>query len=100
VLRWFWRSRDILSSLAHLHQDTSMIMEISMANQDKLNELATQLEAATTGIRGDVEELKRQVSEGTPAEELDFSALDARVAALSELDAENPAPATEGPFNV
>jgi hypothetical protein len=73
---------------AHLHRLESLIM----ANQDQINAFGDRLEAATTGIRSDIEDLKRQIADGTPAEQLDFTALESRVAGLEGLDAENPAP--------
>lgn len=64
------------------------------AVSDAIEAVATQLTASTEGIRQDILDLKN----ANPA--LDFSRLDAKVAAvtaaaaaLAALDAENPAPA-------
>lgn len=66
------------------------IEETDMANQDRINELSDKLGTATEGLRADIQDLKDQVAAGTPAEELDFSALESRVDVLTALDAETP----------
>lgn len=58
-----------------------------VTNQQKLDGIATAIDAATVGIKADIDALKAAVSTG---QTLDFSALDAKVAALAALDAENP----------
>lgn len=59
-----------------------------MATQADVDRIVAAIDTATTGIRGDIEQLKADVAAGNV---LDFSALDAKVEALSALDAENPA---------
>jgi hypothetical protein len=65
--------------------------QLAMANQDQIDAYAARLGATTDGIRSDIADLKQQITNGTPAQELDFSALESRVAGLEGLDAENPA---------
>ena len=64
-------------------------MEIKMATQDQVNALAARIEASIAGIRQDLDELKA----ANP--DLDLSALEAKVADLEGLDAENPVPPVE-----
>jgi len=66
------------------------IEDIVSANQDKLDAVAAQLDVAATGLAADIQALKDQIAAGTPPEQLDFTALDARAQALSDLDAQNP----------
>jgi len=63
-------------------------------NQDKLNIIAGRLGTLSTDLRADFQSLKDQIAAGTPPEELDFSAIDAKLDALDALDAETPAPET------
>lgn len=67
----------------------------NMATQDDVNRITAAIDSATTGIRQDIADLKAAAEAG---QDLDFSALDAKVDALAALDAENPAaPVDEGP---
>lgn len=84
MLEWF---RSLFASNADIIRRLTRMERIMSQNQDKIDSLSGQLETATVGIRQDIADLKAQPG----AETLDFSALDARVASLSELDAENPA---------
>ncbi|MFG2001699.1 hypothetical protein ACGFNU_21365 [Spirillospora sp. NPDC048911] len=63
-----------------------------MANQADLDAIVARIDTALTGIRQDIQDLKDQAPP-----ELDFSALEAKVAALEGLDAENPAAEQPGP---
>ena len=58
-----------------------------MATQEQVDAIAAAIDTATTGIAADIADLKAAVAAGNT---LDFSALDAKVAALAALDAENP----------
>ena len=58
-----------------------------MATQEQVDAIAAAIDTATTGIAADIADLKAAVEAGNA---LDFSALDAKVAALAALDAENP----------
>jgi len=71
--------------------DTATILERlnHMATQEQIDAIAAAIDTATTGIAADIADLKAAVEAGNT---LDFSALDAKVAALAALDAENPAP--------
>ena len=60
-----------------------------MATQEQVDAIASAIDTATTGIASDIADLKAAVAAGNA---LDFTALDAKVAALAALDAENPAP--------
>ncbi len=66
------------------------IESIGMTNQEKLDAVAEQLGTLSSDLAGDVQSLKDQIAAGTTPENLDFSALDARVQALSDLDAQTP----------
>lgn len=68
----------------------NQLKEITMTNQEKIDAITAALDAAATGLRADIDALKAQVLAG---QTLDFTSLDAKVAALAALDAENP-PAT------
>lgn len=77
--------REALGLLREINRKADNIM----TNQEQLNALGQRLEAATTGIRDDIQVLKDAAAAGEP---LDFSPLEQRVTALEGLDAENPAP--------
>lgn len=80
--------------------------ELIVTNQDELNTRADRLgvvvdtiNTGVVGLRGDVQALKDQIAAGTAPENLDFTAIDARLDAvdtatsgLTELDSETPAP--------
>ncbi len=63
----------------------------TMTNQEKIQAVSDAIESATTGIAGDIAVLKAAVAAG---ETLDWGPLDAKIAALQALDAENPPPVT------
>ncbi len=64
----------------------TLLENMDMTNQEKLNSIAAQLVAVEANIRQDIADLKA----ANPT--LDFSALENSVAALGTLDAENPPP--------
>jgi hypothetical protein len=82
---------------------------LAMTQQEQLDAYAGRLDAVrtavvngTAGVRADIADLKAQIAAGTPATELDFTAVEASVAALeasapdlTELDGENPAAPVE-----
>jgi hypothetical protein len=57
-------------------------------NQDRLNEYAAQFGQTLDGIRQDVADLKQAATDA--GADLDFTALDAKLADAQELDSENP----------
>lgn len=59
-------------------------MGMIMGKQDDLNNLVARIDVAVTGLRADIEDLKARY------EDVDFSALEARVQGLEGLDAEYP----------
>ncbi len=59
-----------------------------MGKQEDLDAIVTRIDTAVAGIRQDIADLKADHPE------VDFSALEERVAGLESLDAENPAPAS------
>ena len=54
-------------------------LEAVLSNQDELDARAARIEAADSRIEAEIADLKAQVAAGTPAEQLDFSKLDAAV---------------------
>jgi hypothetical protein len=56
-------------------------------NQGKIDAVSTRLDAVSTGLRADIDELKAAVARG---ETLDFSTVEAKLTALEGLDLENP----------
>lgn len=100
----FWRLllnlarllEDILDRLSHIEQGQSRLtrkVQIIMGKQDDLNNLVARIDNAVAGIRSDIEDLKAR------HEDVDFSALEARVAGLEGLDAEYPAVPPQEPEN-
>jgi hypothetical protein len=99
--------RQTFTILQHL----TRLEVLVMTNQEQIDAYAAQLggvaetiASGLSGIRADVEALKAQIQAGTPAEELDFSGLEASLVSLesaansaADLDAENPPPAPEEP---
>ncbi len=63
----------------------------TMTDQEKLDALAAVLDTTATNLRGDVDVLKAAAAANKP---LDFTKIDATVAALQALDLENPPPIT------
>ena len=74
------RLNDIVRSLNNLHRKVNQIM----ATQEQLDALVTRIDTAVAGIRADIEVIKGQHPD------IDLSGLEARVAGLEGLDAENP----------
>ena len=77
-------------NLSQIKQDLATLKELQMTTQEKIDAVTAAIDTATTGIRADIQTLKDAIANGQTA---DFTALDAKVAALAALDAENPAPA-------
>lgn len=71
-----------------LYRVLDQLREIALTNQEKINSITVAINTATEGIRADIQALKDANAAG---QVLDFTALDAKVAALAALDAENPA---------
>lgn len=71
--------------------DIHHIQRMIMTLQEKVDAITTAIDTATTGIKADIQTLKDTIANGQTA---DFTALDAKVAALAALNAENPAPPT------
>ncbi len=67
---------------SHLNRKVEQIM----GKQEDLDAIVNRIDAAVAGIRQDIADIKA----ANP--EVDFSALEQRVAGLEALDAENPAP--------
>lgn len=76
-------AREALRILRTINGKVNMIMSA----QENLDAFVVRIDAATAGIRADIADLKTAVQAGDP---VDFSALEARVAGLEGLDAENP----------
>lgn len=73
-----------------------------LSNQDELDARSARIEAANVVIAQEVADLKAQVAAGTPAEDLDFTRLDAAIAGeeASEPAPVEPAPVETGPAGV
>lgn len=96
-LRWFSTTvfvgpsvHRLGNQLHHLHGDVVLLKELQMTLQEKIDGVTAAIDTATTGIKADIQALKDAIANG---QTVDFTALDAKVAALAALDAENPAPA-------
>lgn len=89
-------AHDLATKLDQLKEE---LMAISQAVTDKVNAIKTALDAGVAGIRSDIEALKTQVANGASQEEVlaELDKLSASVAGVSNLDAENPAPAASAP---
>lgn len=85
--RWSvrWALRELAKQLHEINRKVDKIM----TNQETLDAMVARIDTVTAGIRQDIQDLKDAVAAGQP---VDFSALEARVAGLEGLDAENPAP--------
>jgi hypothetical protein len=86
----------ILDRLSRIEQGQSRLhrkVDLIMAKQDDLNNLVARIDVAVSGIRSDIEGLKADNPD------VDFSALEARVAGLEGLDAEYPAVPPQEPEN-
>lgn len=79
----WWVLWDAYQKISRIDRKVDQIMTA----QEQANALAERLAVATDGIRQDIADLKA----ANP--EVDFSALEQRVAGLEGLDAENPGPA-------
>jgi hypothetical protein len=66
------------------------IKELLVTNQEKLDAIAAAIDQATADLTAEIASLKAAVANG---QTLDFTALDAKVAALGALDTANPPPA-------
>jgi ABC-type xylose transport system substrate-binding protein len=66
-----------------LHHLRSLIV----TNQEKIDAIAVAIDTAATGLAADIQALKDAVAAG---QTLNFTALDAKIAALQALDAQNP----------
>jgi len=53
-------------------------------NQEKLNQISSDLNEATQNVRSEIDSLKQQVAAGTAPEQLDFSGLDDAVRQLQQ----------------
>jgi ABC-type transporter Mla subunit MlaD len=80
-----WRRRRTRTLINQLHRKVDAIM----ATQAQLDALVSRIDTAVAGIRADIDEIK------AAHPEIDLSGLEARVAGLEGLDAENPAPPAE-----
>lgn len=86
---------DIQSRLSALEAQGSSLMAIAQSTQAKLDAIAAALDTAATGLAADIQALKDQlVAANNGMSEADVNAalapLEARVQALSDLDAQNP----------
>lgn len=70
----------------HVTEQLDRMETMIMSNQDHINALAAQLDKATTEIKNEIENLKAQPG----SEQLDFSALDAKVQLLDDLNPDAP----------
>lgn len=87
LLRWVVEGvGDIFPWLKEINRK----LEDILANQDEIDARAARIETANAAILAEVADLKAQVAAGTPAEELDFSRLDAAVGGEEALE---PTPA-------
>jgi hypothetical protein len=75
------------AKLDSIYDLSAGLKEWTVTNQEKINAIAAAIDAGVTGIRADIDALKAQRDAG---EVLDFTTLEAKVAALQALDAENP----------
>lgn len=80
-----------IGGIVFLWMIVSNLEGLIMTNQQKLDAIAAALDAAAAGLAADIQALKDQVANG---QTLDFTAVDAKVAALAALDADNPPPPT------
>lgn len=78
---WRRRTQSIKRSLREINWKVNKIMA---TQQETLDAIVARIDAATAGIRADIADLKA----ANP--EIDFTALEERVAGLEGLDAENP----------
>jgi outer membrane murein-binding lipoprotein Lpp len=93
--RWppYQLGQSLLTRLARIERaqsDLNRKVDSIMTKQDDLNALVARIDVAVTGIRQDVADLK------AAHPEIDFSALEERVAGLEGLDAENPGTPPQG----
>ena len=91
---------EVLSRLSALEAQGQELMAIASSTQAKLDAIGAALDAAATGLAADIQALKDQlVAANNGMTEADVNAalapLEARVQALTDLDAQNP-PATTG----
>jgi len=78
--------------LASIHQQGVDLMALSAAQAAKLEALKATIDTATAGLRSDIQALKDAITPGAdPAVDAAFAAIEARLAPLVALDAENPA---------
>lgn len=70
--------------------DLSRKVDVIMTNQEKINDLAARFGETLDGVRQDVVSLKAQIQAGVPAELLDFSPLESKLADAQGLDSETP----------
>lgn len=80
-----WRLVDTAALAAVVIRQHQKTRNLIMANQDKLNALADQLDKAKAEIVGAVDALKAQVDAG---ETLDFTRVDAAAQGLDDLNAD------------
>lgn len=91
ALRWLFEGvADIYPWLEVINTQ----LEDILSNQDDLDARSARIEAANVLVLASINDLKAQVAAGTPAEELDFTRLDAAVAGEEALE---PAPVVDAP---
>jgi hypothetical protein len=94
MLEWFRELlaglAKILASLMSLHRKIDRLEALVMTNQDTINTLAGQLDTVITTVQGlgtdigaEIDALKAQIAAGAAPEQLDFTAVEAKVAGLS-----------------